>query len=75
MSLHVWDGISVFRTLRQAQSKARDYPFLGMFIAQIDLDIDIPAVRVEKTFGRGHYTLWGSPAALMHLVISVVPAR
>jgi hypothetical protein len=74
-TLHVWDGISVFRTLRQAQNKVRDYPFLGAFIAQIDVDVDIPEVRVEKTFGRGHFTLWGAPAGLLRLVVTVTRAR
>jgi hypothetical protein len=75
MTLHVWDGISVFRTLLQAQGKARDYPFLGAYIAQIDLDVDIPTVRVEKTFGRGHFTVLGDPAALLRLVVSITPAH
>jgi hypothetical protein len=69
--LHVWDGISVYRTLAQAQRKARDYPFLGRFIAELNIDVDVPRIRVEKTFGRGHHTLWGAPAVLLRLVVRV----
>src|ERR671914_1077446 len=69
LTLHVWDGISVYRTLAQAQRKARDYPFLGRFIAELDIDIDSPDIRVEKTYGRGHHTLWGAPATLLRSVV------
>ena len=69
LTIHVWDGISVYRTLAQAQRKARDYPFLGQFIAELDVDIDTPGIRVEKTYGRGHHTLWGDPATLLRLVV------
>jgi hypothetical protein len=73
LTLHVWDGISVYRTLAQAQRKARDYPFLGQFIAELDVDIDVPQIRVEKTYGRGHHTLWGPAATLLRLVVRVTP--
>lgn len=73
MTLRVWDGISVYRTQLQATRKARDYPFLGRFIAELDLDVDLPRIRAEKTFGRGHYTIWGPAAALLHAVVAVIP--
>ena len=72
LTLHVWDGISVFQTLAQAQRKARDYPFLGRFIAELDIDVDMPGIRIERTFGRGHHTLWGEPAVLVRLVVRIV---
>ena len=71
LTLHVWDGISVYRTLAQAQRKARDYPFLGRFIAELDIDLDTPGLRVEKTYGRGHHTLWGDPVTLLRFVVRV----
>jgi hypothetical protein len=73
LTLHVWDGISVYWTFAQARRKARDYPFLGGFIAEVRVDIDVPPLRVEKTFGRGHYTLWGAPSVLLRSVVSVTP--
>src|SRR5689334_4842696 len=75
LTLHVWDGISVYQTLAQAQRKARDYPFLGSYIAELSLDIDVPPVRIEKTFGRGHHTVWGPPAALLRAVVSIIPVE
>ena len=73
LTLHVWDGISVYQTLAQARRKARDYPFLGQFIAELNLDTDLPRIRIEKTFGRGHHTLWGTAAALRRSVIAITP--
>jgi hypothetical protein len=29
-------------------------------------------VRIEKTFGPGHYTLWGEPQVLLDAVVAVV---
>lgn len=75
LTLHVWDGISVYRTLAQARRKARDYPFLGSFIAELNIDVDIPLIRVEKTFGRGHFTLWGPPVVLLRAVVTIVSAH
>lgn len=72
LTLHVWDGISVYRTLAQAQGKARDYPFLGRFIAELNIDVDSPDIRIEKTYGRGHHTLWGAPAVLLRAVVRVI---
>jgi hypothetical protein len=75
LTLHVWDGISVYRTLAQAERKARDYPFLGTFIAELNIDIDVPRIRIEKTFGRGHHTLWGPTAILLRSVVAVTAVR
>jgi hypothetical protein len=75
LTLHVWDGISVYQTLAQARRKARDYPFLSAFIAELSLDIDVPPVRIEKTFGRGHYTIWGAPAVLIRALVSITPVQ
>jgi len=74
LTLHVWDGISVYRTFGQAARKARDYPFLGSYIAEVDIT-GRADVRVEKTFGRGHHTVWGTPDVLLACVVSIVSVR
>jgi hypothetical protein len=70
LTLYVWDGISVYRTFAQASRKARDYPFLGSYIAELHISSDID-IRVEKTFGRGHYTLWGAPDLVLACVVRI----
>ena len=74
MTLHVWDGISVYRTATQERNKARDHPFLGRFIAELSIPDDAP-IRVEKTYGRGHHTVWGAADILLTLVVSVTPVE
>jgi hypothetical protein len=67
-------GISVFATETQARKKASQYPFLGNFIARIELPDDAPVV-IERTLrnGPGHHTIWGDPALLCGYVTAVVP--
>ena len=61
----LWTGISVYRSLRQAQDKAFDYPALGRYVATMDVPDEAP-IRAERTLSsRGHYTLWGGPADLL----------
>ena len=71
--MHVWDGISVYRTFGQASRKARDYPFLGGFIAELHIGAEAD-IRVQKTFGRGHHTLWGAPDRILACVVQVTSA-
>ena len=67
------DGISVFNTEQQARNKARDYPFLGGFIARLEIPEDAP-VRIERTLrSAGHHTIWGDADVLLGYVVSVVP--
>jgi hypothetical protein len=69
----VWDGISVFSTLNQARRKQRLSPILGAFIAVIRVPTD-GSVRFARTLGGdGHHTIWGDPAYLLSLVVSVEP--
>ena len=70
----LWDGISVYATEQQARRKVQDYPFLGSFIAQLEIP-DQASVRIERTLrrSRGHHTLWGDPAYLLRCVVSVIP--
>ena len=71
---YLWDGISVYATAQQARNKAQDYPFLGQFIARLDIP-DQASVRSERTLrrSRGHHTLWGDPAYLLRCVVAVIP--
>jgi hypothetical protein len=39
-------------------------------LARLDLSDSAP-VRIEKTHGFGHYTLWGDPQLLCDAVMSV----
>ncbi len=71
---HLWDGISVYATEQQARNKAQDYPFLGQFVARLDIPDQAP-VQSERTLrrSRGHHTLWGDPAYLLRCVVAVIP--
>lgn len=71
---HFWDGISVYATEQQARRKVQDYPFLGSFIAQLEIP-DQASLRIERTLrrSRGHHTLWGDSAYLLRCVVSVIP--
>lgn len=63
-------GISVLATQRQAAALARQYPGLGLFIAEVRL----PAgARAERTLRRrGHYTVWGDPGELLDGIQRVI---
>lgn len=64
-------GVSVYRTEAQARRKARQYPALGAFVAELALP---PGIAVERTTpSPGHHTLWASPEALLACVVRVVP--
>jgi hypothetical protein len=70
----VWSGISTYQTQSQARRKARAYPWLGGFIACLEIPAHAP-VRIERTFPRsaGHHTLWGVAADVLQYVVRVVP--
>ena len=69
----VWDGLSVYSTAAQARRKRRTSPVLGSFIAVLRVPLD-DSVRIERTRGDGHHTIWGEPVTLSGLVIAVEPA-
>jgi hypothetical protein len=74
-TLRLWDGMSVWATETQARNKARAYPWLGRYIARLELPPAAP-VRWERTLGsRGHHTLWGQPAVVLACVVSVTPVQ
>lgn len=71
--LRLWDGISCWATEAQARRTIRSFPHLGTHIAILQIPDDAP-VRVERTRGPGHHTVWGDPAVLMTYVTSVIHA-
>lgn len=73
-SLRLASGISVYATEPQAMSRARSLPWLGTFIAELDIP-EGRAIAWERTDRRtrGHHTLWGTTDELLAAVMSVVP--
>ena len=67
--LRLWDGISVYDTLRQARITARTFPHLGRHIAILHVPDD-GSVQFEQTLepAKGHFTLWGAPNVLLACV-------
>jgi hypothetical protein len=73
-SLRLHSGISVSATEQQARNRAHDMPWLGRFIARLEIPAG-SAIRYERTLRtRGHHTLWGEPAELLRCVVAVIPA-
>ena len=69
--LRLWDGLSVWATEAQARRQARGLPFLGSYIAEMDIPTNVRCERTRRT--PGHYTIWGNPAVLLACVVRVVP--
>ena len=67
-TLRLRDGISVQATEAQARRKARGILGLGSYIARLEIPEDAP-IRIERTKGPGHHTLWGEPAELLRCVV------
>src|SRR5438067_383396 len=67
------DGISMYSTLAQARRKAKTSPRLGTFVAEVQIPIGAAGVRVERTLGPGHRTVWAQAGSLAAWVISIVP--
>ena len=67
----IWAGLSVWATEAQARRQQRRFPRLGNFAAV--LVIDDEQVRVERTYGPGHHTIWGDPEALLAAITLIVP--
>jgi hypothetical protein len=68
-----WRGVSHFDSAELASSAANASPWLGQFVAAVEIPLGA-AVRVEQTYRAGHWTIWGDPADLLALVVSVAPA-
>lgn len=72
--LHMWSGVSVYRSEERARAIAQGYPNLGRLIAQLQIPIgavEDGGMRIEKTAADPeHYTLWGAPNSLRACVQS-----
>jgi hypothetical protein len=64
------DGLSRFSTFNQARRKRRISPALGRYVATLRVPLD-GSIRVERTRGEGHHTVWAMPSELLRLVVSV----
>ena len=63
----------MYDALGTAPYTARRRPFLGLYIALLDLSAD--NFRIEKTTRNPrHYTVWGEPDALLRCVIMLTQA-
>lgn len=73
-AFRLWSGISVYATEAQARRQALAYPFLGPYLARLEIP-DTGPIRFERTTrSRGHYTLWGEPGALLACVVVTIAA-
>jgi hypothetical protein len=69
----LWSGLSVFDQDAQARQKALATPYLGQYIAELQVREDDP-LRYERTLRTpGHYTLWGSSDVILSRVVAVRP--
>ena len=57
-------------TERQAVARARRYPWLGTYVAKLELP---SSIRIERTLRtRGHHTVWADPDELLRAVLRVI---
>jgi hypothetical protein len=68
MRLH--SGISCWATEAQARRAMRRYPSLGSHIVALQIPDDAP-VKVERTRGPGHHTVWGEPETIAGYAVPV----
>jgi hypothetical protein len=68
----LWSGLSFHGTAAQARRTGRRYRTHGAYIAAVAIEEGAP-VRIERTLGPGHYTVWGEPAALLARCSAVTP--
>jgi hypothetical protein len=69
----LWTGISCYATEAQARRNARRYRSHGEYVATIRIEPGAP-IRIERTLGPGHYTIWGFPHELLARLIAIVLA-
>ncbi|MFN8633086.1 MAG: hypothetical protein U0893_04465 [Chloroflexota bacterium] len=67
-----WWGISVFSSEEFAIQRSDDSPFLGRYLAVLEIPHNATP-RIEQT-GRhpGHYTIWARAEDLLGWVISII---
>ena len=68
------DGISLWDSLAGARRRAQEFPLLGEWIAEIEIE-DRGPCRVEPTLARGHFTGFGIPADFLARRVAVHVAR
>jgi hypothetical protein len=73
--VRMWQGISVNNTETQARNKGRDLPWLGGYIAVLEIPAGGTITYRRTGRGRGHYTVWGDPNDLLRCVVRVVPVE
>jgi hypothetical protein len=67
-ALLLWLGLSTWATARQAAKKARAWPTLGEYLAELKVP-EHPAIVVRRTLSSaGHYSLWGDPRRIARYV-------
>jgi len=52
-----------------------EYPVLGAFVSELAVPVGTPAIRILRTAGRGHVTVWADPELLVDLVVDTVRVR
>jgi hypothetical protein len=84
-----WLGFSAFDTYERAHAIAMKYPLQGNYVAELDVpdasiiafDRDaftLPAagsITITRSFGPGHWTVWGDPGLFLSLVLRVIPIK
>lgn len=68
----LWAGLSFHAGEAQARRNACRFRTHGNYVAGVRVEAGAP-IRVERTLGPGHYTIWGEPTKLLARVVSVVP--
>jgi hypothetical protein len=69
----LWDGLSAWDREDIARATALAFPRTGGFIVALDV-AEGGLIRVEKTRGPGHYTVWGEPPNLLDCMVAVTVA-
>jgi hypothetical protein len=84
-----WLGFSAYDSFERANATAVAYPRQGGFIAEFVVpDIAIAAsteeaftlpaagsITIARSFGVGHWTVWGEPEIFVPLVVRIIPVR
>lgn len=64
----VWDSISTWNTATQARNMILKGGLNKRFIAELRF-VEGGPIRFQKTFGPGHYTVWGEPEVLLGSIV------
>ncbi len=84
-----WLGFSAYDSFERANAIAAAYPHQGDFIAEFivpnasvaslgDEAFTLPSpggITITRSFGPGHWTVWGEPELFIPLVTHVNPVR